>query len=75
MTKLPEIDRLWQERQQVLKKRCDWLATALLGAQAAESWWTSANRAFEGHTPQEHFQHNPEQVYSYLMSYADGSYH
>lgn len=68
-------DEIWQKRQQILKKRCDWLVVALLGSQAAQSWWTSANRAFEGQCPQEYFLTNPDQVYSYLMGFADGSYH
>jgi hypothetical protein len=65
----------WQKRKQVLLARSQALAVALLGKQAAESWWTSANLAFKGYTPQEQFEANPEQVYSYLMSHADGSYH
>jgi hypothetical protein len=70
-----EAEPHWQKRKQVLLARSQALAVALLGKQAAESWWTSANLAFKGYTPQEQFDTNPEQVYSYLMSHADGSYH
>jgi hypothetical protein len=70
-----EAEPHWQKRKQVLLARSQALAIALLGKQAAESWWTSANLAFKGYTPREQFDTNPEQVYSYLMSHADGSYH
>ena len=70
-----EADPHWQKRKQVLLKRSEALIIALIGKLASESWWTSANTAFEGYTPREHFETNPEKVYSYLMSHADGSYH
>jgi len=68
-------EQLWAKRRQVLLARSQALAVALLGKTAAESWWTSANLAFEGYTPREHFETSPERVYNYLMSHADGSYH
>ena len=71
---LSEAEPYWQQRKQVLLKRSQALATALLGVSAAHSWWTSANLAFEGCTPQQYFETNPEQVYSYLMHHADGGY-
>jgi hypothetical protein len=64
----------WQKRREVLLKRSQALAIALLGVSAAHSWWTSANLAFEGCTPTQYFETNPEQVYSYLMHHADGGY-
>ena len=72
---LEQAEQHWQKRKQVLLARSEVLVIALLGKTAAESWWTSANLAFKGYTPREHFETNPEQVYSYLMSHADGSYH
>jgi hypothetical protein len=70
-----QADAVWAKRKQVLLARSEALVIALLGRQASESWWTSANLAFKGYTPREQFDTNPEQVYSYLMSHADGSYH
>jgi hypothetical protein len=70
-----EAEPHWAKRKQVLLARSQALVIALIGKQAAESWWTSANIAFEGYTPQEHFDVNAERVYSYLLSHADGSYH
>jgi hypothetical protein len=64
----------WQKRREVLLKRSRALAIALLGVSAADSWWTSANLAFEGYTPCKYFEIKPDQVYSYLMSHADGGY-
>ncbi len=72
---LEQAEPHWQKRKQVLLARSEALVIALLGKQAAESWWTSANLAFKGYTPREHFETSPEQVYSYLLSHADGSYH
>ena len=71
---LDQAEPHWAKRREVLLKRSQALALALLGASAAESWWHSANRVFEGRTPTQHFETNPEQVYSYLMSHADGGY-
>lgn len=65
----------WKKRKQVLLARSQALVIALLGRQASESWWNSTNLAFEGQTPRLQFETNPERVYSYLMSHADGSYH
>jgi hypothetical protein len=62
----------WQQRKEILLKRSQALALALLGATAAESWWTSANLAFKGRTPTQQFEFYPEQVYMYLMTHANG---
>jgi len=71
---LEDAEPHWQQRREILLKRSQALALALLGTTAAESWWTSANLAFEGQTPTQYFEIKPEQVYSYLMSHADGGY-
>jgi hypothetical protein len=71
---ITEAEPYWQKRREVLLKRSRALAIALLGVSAADSWWTSANLAFEGQTPTQYFETNPEQVYSYLMTHADGGY-
>lgn len=49
------------------KARCDALVIAMVGAELAEGWWNSPNRAFNGQTPMET---SLEVVYSYLMGYA-----
>jgi hypothetical protein len=71
---LSQAEPHWAKRREVLLKRSQALALALLGVSAADSWWTSANLAFEGCTPTQYFETNPEQVYSYLMSHAHGGY-
>lgn len=49
------------------KARCDALVIAMVGAELANGWWNSPNKAFNGQTPKE----APlEVVYSYLMGYA-----
>lgn len=50
-----------------MKGRCDALVIAMVGAELANGWWNSPNKAFNGQTPKE----APlEVVYSYLMGYA-----
>lgn len=62
----------WLKRTRVLRARSEALVVALVGAQLATQWWNSANKAFEGQTPAEQFDKNPERVYSYLMQSAEG---
>lgn len=73
-TTFKDAEPHWAKRKQILLARSQALAVALLGATAAESWWNSANLAFEGCTPTQQFETNPEQVYSYLMAHANGGY-
>jgi hypothetical protein len=53
-----------------LKKRCDWLLTAMLGKDGVEAWWQSPNKAFDMKTAQEQLDIDPEVVYNYLMKQA-----
>ena len=53
-----------------LKKRCDWLLTAMLGKDNIEKWWQSRNKAFDMKTAQEQFDIDPKVVYNYLMGHA-----
>lgn len=56
------------------KQRCDEIVRALVGDKLVEQWWQSANRAFDGRTPQEAFDENPAAVGQYLLNQCDGSY-
>lgn len=55
-----------------MKKRCDWLLTALVGSNLVESWWVSPNKNWDMKTPKEVFATDPESVYNYLMGHAFG---
>lgn len=61
------------ERAMVLRKRSEVLVIALVGKDMAPKWWDGENRAF-GMTPNEKWKENPEVVYGYLMSHADGQW-
>lgn len=50
-----------------MRKRSEALVLALIGKNQAPNWWSSANKAFDGKTPEEHWKVNPEDVYNYLM--------
>jgi hypothetical protein len=71
---LEQAQQFWQERNRVLRARSEALVIALVGKNLALDWWASANKAFEGQTPLEQFDRNPERVYSYLMQSADGQW-
>ena len=51
----------------VMQGRCDALVIAMVGAELANGWWNSPNRAFNGQKP---IDVELEVVYSYLMGYA-----
>jgi len=71
---LEQAEKFWLERNRVLRARSEALVVALVGKFWAHKWWTSPNRAFEGQTPNEQFDKNPERVYSYLMQSAEGQW-
>jgi hypothetical protein len=52
-----------------LKHQCDVAIASLIGETKVNLWWNSPNKAFEGATPYDKFLQNPDEVYSYLMSY------
>lgn len=45
---------------------------SMVGAEMAPDWWNSRNYAFDGSTPNEMFDKNPERVYSYIIGHVDG---
>lgn len=53
-----------------IKKRCDWLLTAMLGKDNVDAWWQSRNKAFDMKTAQEQFDVDPEVVYRYLLNHV-----
>ena len=55
----------------MMRKLCEALVISLVGKELAETWWNSANKAFDGKTPGEIYNSNPERVYNYLMRSAD----
>jgi endo-1,4-beta-D-glucanase Y len=71
---LEQAEPFWAERNRVLRARSEALVIALVGKHMAMHWWTGANRAFEGQTPQEQFDRNAERVYSYLMRMSEGEW-
>jgi hypothetical protein len=46
--------------------------SALVGPEQVEKWWDSRNMAFDEKTPREIFDKDPQEVYNYLMRFADG---
>lgn len=60
--------------EHVMLGRSKALVVAMVGGELALKWWESANRAFEGKTPQEMWDENPSRVYTYLMSSHDGEW-
>ena len=74
MNQESESAAIFEKQRKIMRARSQALVVAMLGKQAAESWWHSANLAFDGCTPQQHFETSPEQVYQYLMGHAAGNY-
>jgi hypothetical protein len=54
----------------IIRKRCEFLLITLVGRKLAKQWWQSPNKAFEGKTPEERWEENPEDVYDYLTYYV-----
>lgn len=71
---LEHAEKFWAERNRVLRARSEALVIAMVGREMAPKWWFGSNKAFEGQTPQEQFDKNPERVYSYLMRMAEGEW-
>jgi hypothetical protein len=49
-----------------LKNECDWMLKSLLGSELVAEWWQRPNRAFDGKTPSQIWEIDPEKVYQYL---------
>ena len=54
-----------------MRARCEALVVAMVGKELALKWWTGANRAFGGDTPEQIYSVAPSAVYAYLMKSAD----
>ncbi len=54
-----------------MRARCEALVVAMVGKELADKWWTGANRAFGGDTPEQIYSVAPSAVYAYLMKSAD----
>lgn len=60
------------EKIRLMRQRCETMILSMVGAETAPLWWNSKNYAFDGHTPNEMFDKNPEVVYNYVVGYVDG---
>jgi len=56
--------------EQQIRNICDQMVQAMVGEKFVESWWTSANQAFDGRTPEEQWSEGSDQVINYLMHHA-----
>lgn len=60
--------------EHIRRQRAQALVVALVGADNAPLWWSSANLAFEGRTPTEQWVKDHILVYDYLMGHAEGKW-
>lgn len=60
------------EKIRLMRQRCDTMILAMVGAEHTTDWWNSRNYAFDGITPNEMFDKDPERVYSYIAGHVDG---
>lgn len=60
--------------QQLMRKRCEVIVTALVGQELADQWWNGPNRAFGGDTPEQMYSVTPSVVYAYLMKSLEGEW-
>ena len=63
-----------EQKLELLKKRSDALLVAMVGKELAVKWWDSPNRAFDGQKPSDRWEHDPVEVYQYLMRSAEGEW-
>ena len=48
---------------------------ALVGSDSlVKQWWSTPNRAWRGREPQEIWDHNPDEVVTYVMRFCYGDY-
>ena len=57
-----------------MRARCEALVIAMVGEELAPKWWTGANRAFGGDTPEQIYSVAPSAVYAYLRKCAEGEW-
>lgn len=56
--------------EELMRKRCVVLVTALVGKDHSDSWWYTHNKYFDS-TPQQVWSTDPMKVYQYLMGSVD----
>jgi hypothetical protein len=56
--------------EELMKKRCVALVTALVGRAHSDNWWYRHNKHFNN-TPQQVWKTDPAKVYKYLMGSVD----
>jgi len=59
------------DAREIMRKRSEALAIAMLGKESANKWWNSRNKEFDMETPEEMWAKDHRRVYSYLMSYSN----
>lgn len=60
--------------EELMRKRCDALITAMVGKDLVEQWWNGPNKAFGGDTPEQIYSVAPSIVYAYLMKCLEGEW-
>lgn len=55
-----------------MRNRCEIMILSMVGKDYANVWWNSPNKAFQGKTPNEVFDTDPEQVYDYIIGHING---
>lgn len=56
--------------EQLVRTIANNLVTSMVGADSAESWWSSPNQAFDGRTPEAQWVAGSDAVVNYLMHHA-----
>ena len=56
--------------EKIMRERSEALVIALVGKEAAPTWWNSKNKAFDMQTPSVTFEQDPKKVYNYLMNFV-----
>jgi hypothetical protein len=46
------------------------LVASMVGPNLVDAWWTTANQAFDGRTPETQWAQGSDQVVNYLMAHA-----
>lgn len=59
------------EKIRLMRRRCESMILSMVGAETALPWWNSRNYAFDGHTPNEMFDVDPDRVYSYIIGHVN----
>ena len=57
---------------QIMRNRCEIMILSMVGKDYTNIWWNSPNKAFQGKTPNEMFDTDPEQVYDYIIGHING---